>query len=116
MKTHELSERQASHLFGVSRCAMRYEAKPSDDSLIEAALRELAVKHRRWGFKLMFDRLRLDGHRWNHKRVRRIYRKLKLHLRVKPKKRVPSRTPQPLAVPEAANVWVTSPKTRTGLI
>lgn len=56
---HKLSERLASCLFGVSRGAMRYEAKPRGESLVEAALRELAQKHRRWGFKLMLDRLRL---------------------------------------------------------
>lgn len=104
IKKHELSERQAGRLFGISRCALRYQAKPRDDSAIEAALRLLAEQHRRWGFEKMFDRLRLDGHRWNHKRVRRVYRNLKLHLRVKPKKRVPSRNPQPLAVPDEANV------------
>lgn len=103
IKKHELSERQASRLFGVSRCALRYIARPRDDSALEAALRKLAKQHRRWGFKMMFDRLRLDGYHWNHKRVRRVYRKLKLHLRVKPKKRLPSRNPQPLVVPTMAN-------------
>ena len=103
IEAHELSERRASLLFSLSRCALRYETKLRADSVIESALRKLAEQHRRWGFEKMFDRLRLDGHRWNHKRVRRVYRKLKLNLRVKPKKRVPTRNPQPLAAPEVPN-------------
>ena len=51
----------------------------------------------------MFDYLRLRGHPWNHKRVRRIYLEMGLNLRIKPKKRLPARYPQPLVQPEAAN-------------
>jgi len=48
--------------------------------------------------------LRTHGYRWNHKRVRRVYRKMGLHLRIKPKKRLPSRQPLPLAEPEGPNI------------
>lgn len=51
----------------------------------------------------MVDYLRNQGHNWNHKRIRRIYRELKLNLRRKPKKRLPARTAQALAVPEQSN-------------
>lgn len=44
----------------------------------------------------MFDWLRSQGHRWNHKRVYRVYKELELSLRIKPKKRFPSRNPVPL--------------------
>jgi len=54
----------------------------------------------------MFGWLRLQGHHWNHTRVYRVYRELELNLRIKPKKRVPSRHPTPLAVPGAPNeMW-----------
>lgn len=39
----------------------------------------------------------------NHKRVYRIYRSLKLNLRRKGKKRLPSRNPERLAVPDTLN-------------
>lgn len=48
----------------------------------------------------MFDALRREGYRWNHKRVHRVYTQLKLNLRRKGKKRLPSRDPKPLSVPD----------------
>ena len=68
-----------------------------------AELQSLAEPKTRWGFGKMFQRLRHQGHGWNHKRVRRIHRQQGLHLRVKPKKRLPSREPTPLVQPESIN-------------
>ena len=51
----------------------------------------------------MFDALRRDGYRWNHRRVHRIYTQLHLNLRRKGKKRQPSRYPQPLTAPVRPN-------------
>ncbi len=54
----------------------------------------------------MFLTLRRLGHLWNHKRVHRIYCALKLNLKRKHKRRLPTRNPLPLAVPPEANqVW-----------
>jgi len=88
----------------ISRTVYRYQAaKPDDSEMIEQLL--LIAEHKpRWGFKKMYQYLRNQGHRWNHKRVRRVYCELGLNLRVKPKKRLPSREPKPLVQPEAANI------------
>jgi putative transposase len=51
----------------------------------------------------MSDYLRNQGHAWNHKRIRRVYRAMALHLKRKPKKRLPARTAQTLVVPGQAN-------------
>ena len=51
----------------------------------------------------MFQWLRNQGHPWNHKRVYRIYRELRLNLRIKPKRRLPSRHPDKLATPARPN-------------
>ena len=51
----------------------------------------------------MTDYLKNQGYDWNHKRIRRVYCEIGLNLRVKPKKRLPARTRQPLVQPENAN-------------
>jgi len=51
----------------------------------------------------MSDYLRNQGHLWNHKRIRRVYRALALHLKRKPKKRLPARFAQTLVVPAQRN-------------
>jgi len=76
-----------------------------DLEVIEA-LQAIIEKHRRWGFWMCYQRLRNLGHKWNHKRVYRIYRELGLNQRRRTKKRVLTRERQPLEVPPVANaVW-----------
>ena len=98
-----MSERQACHTVQVSRCAYRYQAKRTIDEPIAQELRQLAHRQPRWGCGKMTDYLRNQGHAWNHKRIRRVYRALALHLKRKPKKRLPARIAQALAVPGQAN-------------
>jgi putative transposase len=52
----------------------------------------------------MYAYLKNQGYSWNHKKVHRIYREMGLNLRVKPKKRLPSRNPKPLIAPDQANI------------
>jgi len=87
----------------VSRCAHRHRAKRSTDEPITQELRQLAEQQPRWGRDKMTDYLRNQGHVWNHKRNRRVYRAMVLHLKRKPKKRLPPRIAQPLVVPEQRN-------------
>jgi putative transposase len=78
----------------------------SRDGEVIEALQEMVEKHRRWGFWMCYQRLRLDGHRWNHKRVYRIYKELGLNQKRRTKRRIPTRARQPLEVPPVANaVW-----------
>jgi len=70
------------------------------------ALNAVVAAHPRWGFWKCFDRLRLLGRSWNHKRVLRVYRALRLNLPRRTKRRLPSRPRQPLDVPAIPNtVW-----------
>lgn len=85
----------------MSRTAYYYEPILSNDDDIIGALNKLVEKHHRWGFPKCFKRLRKLGYRWNHKRVHRVYTELKLNLRRKTKRRLPTRNPEPLAVPSA---------------
>lgn len=96
MGEHGISERRACRIVGLSRTVKRYTPKRVADGEIAVQLRQLADAHPRWGFKKLSDALRNAGYGWNHKRIHRVYRALKLHLRVKRGKRLPKRTPQPL--------------------
>ena len=103
MQTYEMSERQACRLLSLSRTVFRYEAQSTDDHELAQELLRLAERQPRWGYGKMVDYLRNQGHGWNHKRIRRIYRELRLNLHRKPKKRLPARTARALAVPERSN-------------
>jgi putative transposase len=98
-----MSERRACRTVQLSRCVYRYQEKRSTDEPLVQELRQLAEKQPRWGCGKMSDYLRNQGHAWNHKRIRRVYRSLALHLKRKPKKRLPARTAQALEVPGQQN-------------
>ena len=68
-----------------------------------AGLLRLAEKHPRRGFRKLFDKTRLEGYRWNHKRVCRVHCRLGLNLRRPLKKRLPKRERQPIEAPQAPN-------------
>lgn len=98
----------ACRTFAVSETCYRYSAKLNDENeQIADLLIGLTRAKKSWGFGLCFLYLRnVRGHRWNHKRVYRIYRELELNLRIKPRKRLKRDKPDALAVPEAPNmVW-----------
>lgn len=105
---HPLSIRRACAAIGLSRSAWY---RPLVDWLerdrpIAEVLGALAEQKPGLGFWKLYRRLRRQGYAWNHKRVYRVYCLLKLNLRRRPKKRVPSRDPMPLLVPQKPNqVW-----------
>ena len=103
MQEFGASERQACRTIQLSRCAYRYQAKRTTDEPISQELRRLAESQPRWGCAKMTDYLRNQGYGWNHKRIRRVYRAMALHLKRKPKKRLPARVAQALVVPGQAN-------------
>jgi putative transposase len=76
------------------------------DAPVIAALTTLVAVKSRWGFWKCCDRLRLNGHPWNHKRLWRVYGQLRLNLPRRTKKRLPVRVRQPLViVPHPNAVW-----------
>lgn len=108
VKEHEVSIRLACRCLSISETCYRYQSKlSSENALIADWLLRLTQTHKRWGFGLCFMHLRnVKGFAWNHKRVYRIYRKLELNLRIKPRRRITRDRPDPLAEPTCINqVW-----------
>jgi putative transposase len=101
--TFALSERQACRAVSVNRGTYRYRAQPKEDAAIVQVLRQLVARQPRWGCKKMTDFLKHQGQGWNHKRIRRIYREMDLHLHRPAKKRLAPRTARTLDVPEQAD-------------
>lgn len=98
-----MSQRGACRVIGLARSAYTYRPVERDDDAVIAVLQELAERFPERGFGKYFKIIRRRGHRWNHKRVHRIYCELRLNRRRMGKKRLPPRTPAPLSVPERMN-------------
>lgn len=81
----------------------RYRPKPNRDLPVIEAIQGIVEEWPGWGFPKIFKTLRRRGHRWNHKRVHRVYCELRLNKRRKGKRRLPTRNPEPLAVPLVVN-------------
>jgi len=79
-----------------------YQPKKDDSELIDK-LNELSELLPTRGIDEYYGRLRKQGYLWNRKRVLRVYRELKLQMRRKRKRRLPSRIKEPLIQPEALN-------------
>lgn len=83
-----------------------YHVSSKDDSEVIDVLQELAFKHPSYGFRKLFAYIRRSGMLWNHKKVYRVYKLLKLHKRRKGKRRLPKRIKQPLEQQHTPNlVW-----------
>jgi len=105
-----LSIARACSVAGLSRRAW-YRGDPAEevdkrDAPVIEALNEIVREHNRWGFWMCFHRLRNLGHKWNHKRVWRIYKAMKLNHKRRTKRRLPHREAATLDVPaEVNNTW-----------
>jgi len=79
----------------LDRSMFYYESK-KDDSAVEQKLQEYVVNLPNRGFKEYFKRIRKEGLIWNHKRVKRVYKKLGLakRRRVKRRKLYPNPSPK----------------------
>lgn len=89
-------------MLAISRNSASYQSI-KDDTVLQSVLQDLTSEHSQEGFWKYYDRIRLGGLVVNHKRVYRIYKQMKLSLRRKTKKRLPSRDKEPLVVPETMN-------------
>jgi putative transposase len=107
VEQQQASLRRVCRVVGQRRATVYAKAKPVNaDQLIGEQLIALSVKYLNWGFALMFGWLRLAGHEWNHKRVYRVYKSLKLNLRAPVKrKKIKRDNPNTLAASKVGQGW-----------
>lgn len=102
---HGLSVARACQALSLSRAAwyaQRVDWVKRDAPVVEA-LNAALSRVGRWGFWQCYDWMRNEGYSWNHKRVRRVYRALKLNLPRRTKRRLPKIERQPLDAPTTVN-------------
>lgn len=106
LQTCGLSEREALRLVGMSPSVLRYQPKPDGNEDLRVRLRELAGQHRRHGYRMLHNRMRIEGWRGNVKRTYRVYREEGLTVRRRRRKKLPVPERQPLVRPTQPNeVW-----------
>lgn len=103
IEQHQLSERSACNLAGISRTAFRYQAVLRSDKALRQRLRELASQHNALGYPMLHGMLKSEGLVINPKRTYRLYQEEGLQLRKRRKKKL-DRPRQPLAVPLGADI------------
>jgi putative transposase len=105
VQEHQLSIQHACRVVSLSRTAYYRPPMPASrrDAAVIAALTDLVARYPRWGFWKLYDRLRVEGQPWNHKRIHRVYCALRLNLPRRTTRRVPRRIRQPLTAPPVLN-------------
>ena len=106
VEQHNVSHRQACKEVGIARSSNSYQCKERSDTLLIELLQHLVEKHPAIGFWQCYYRIRRMGHQWNHKRIYRVYTMLKLNIRRRCRRRIPTRIKQSLYQPDSINeVW-----------
>jgi len=104
---HQLSERHACRLVGLSRDSFRHPPEP-DPATIELSgkIVEIAQARRRFGYRRVHDMLRPEFPGVNHKRVYRLYSEANLTVRKRKKAKRPASERVPLQIAKSVNeVW-----------
>ena len=71
-----VSQRRACRVLGQPRGTQRYQLRvPDDEPLLLAAMHALVRQHPRYGYRMVWAKLRLDGWRVNRKRVYRLWKR-----------------------------------------
>ena len=107
VEEHQLSERRACSLVGLSRDS--YRNPPQPDQLtrdLGARIVDIAHVRRRFGYRRIHDLLRQEFPGVNHKRVYRLYKNANLAVRRRKKVKRPPNERVPLQIARKVNdVW-----------
>ena len=81
---YEISQRRSAEVLGRARSTLRYTPKDrSHDQPLIGAIKRLARKHLRWGYRRIFILLEREGWDVNIKRVHRLWQQLGLRRKVR---------------------------------
>lgn len=102
-----ISQRRACRLIGVARSALTYVSKrEAKDAPAIEAMKRLSGQYPRYGYRRIRMFLGREGHAMSPSRAERLWRKAKLQLPSKRRrKRIPSSRPRPLPPRAANHVW-----------
>ena len=98
-----MSLTRACKVVNVSRSVYHYRTIKKDETVVDKLL-SMAEQRPTEGFWKMYFRIRREGLEWNHKRLHRVYKLLRLNLKRKGKRRLPARILQPLEAVERVNL------------
>lgn len=99
MRDHDISQRRACRLVGVDPKTVRRD-RPPDNPKIRKAMKKIASKRRRFGYRRIGVMLEREGYVMNHKKLYRLYTEENLGVRRRRgrKRARGSRTPVPEAL------------------
>jgi len=92
IKLRNLSERRGCHLTGLNRKSHRYRQRRKPERKLIGRIRQLAMKHPRFGYRRIWACLKREGIKINLKKLCRLWKQEKLSL---PKKRPSKRRAKP---------------------
>ena len=102
-----VSLRRGCRLLSVARSALRYESRLAQrDAPVIAEMRELSAQYPRFGYRRIRVFLERRGMRMSADRAHRIWRRAGLQVpRRRPRRRIATGRPRPLAASGANQVW-----------
>lgn len=113
---HGVSERRACEVLKVDRSTIRYQSVRADDGELREAIKRVSRERRRFGYPLAGRRLpaiavrrrihvmiEREGHKVNHKKLRRIYAEEKLQVRRRGGRKRALDTRKPMVLPDGPN-------------
>ena len=97
---HILSTVRTCRLIGIPKSTFYYNAILPNDAPLRKALKDVAAKRRRWGYRRLMVILQREGFFDNHKRIYRIYREERLQVPRRRRRRRAKGRVEKINVPE----------------
>jgi len=105
-KRRGVSKRRACALLGVARSGLEHESiRDQQDAPVIARMRELAAQYPRYGYRRIRIFMERDGHKMSVDRAHRLWKKAKLQVPKKHRRRIATGRPRPTPPTAQNHVW-----------